>query len=344
MRKNCLALMLAALLAAPVWAGVVKKTKTNVTFKGFGNFSSSQTTKLTAEQERMDSVNDFKGKGVLGKLAGKAMMRSGEVGQIIDLPATTMYTLDHKKKEYTASPIKPLQEQLGEGGQKEKREEAEEAGKTEDSDIKVTRSEFKVTDTGETSNINNFECRKYIASWITEWENVKTGEKGSSNLETLTWTTAPTETLLKAQEEEMKFSREYMKKIGINAEQFQQDLLGANWMSMLDAFSRKPSSTKQDFSKFSDEMKKIKGYPIVIDGKLLMSGTKPAGEAEEEPKSGGGLMGGLAKKLLKKKKAPADESQGPEPALTYYIEVQEITLSDLGAGDFQVPPDYKKKG
>jgi hypothetical protein len=152
------------------------------------------------------------------------------------------------------------------------------------------------------------------------------------------------ETLLKAQEEEAAFSREYLKKMGINSDQFQQDILGADWMEMLNAFTRKPSSAKQDSSKFVEEMKKIKGYPILIDGKLVTAGTKPAGEPEAETKSGGGLVGGLAGKLLKKKKASADESQGPAPALTYRIEVQEIVLSDLGAGDFQVPPDYKKKG
>jgi len=56
---------------------------------------------------------------------------------------------------------------------------------------------------------------------------------------------------------------------------------------------------------------------------------------------GKGLPGGLAKKVLKKK--PFEE-EAKEPALTYHIEVLEISLADLADADFQVPADYKKKG
>jgi hypothetical protein len=93
-------------------------------------------------------------------------------------------------------------------------------------------------------------------------------------------------------------------------------------------------------------MQKIKGYPIVIDGKYFVSGEKPAGaEAEEEPAATDvkGRLGGMFKKALKKK--PADpEAAAKEPVLAYRTEVLEISTPDLGSADFQVPAGYKKKG
>jgi hypothetical protein len=154
------------------------------------------------------------------------------------------------------------------------------------------------------------------------------------------------ETFQKAREEEVQFYRAYMEKIGLNVEKSQQDILGTSWLSILDSFGKAKGQPSRDFSKAAQEMQKIKGYPIVVDGKYFVTGQKAVGEGseggQEEAQDVKGRIGGLLKKTLKKK--PADTSTSAnEPSLSYYTEVLEISTPDLGAGDFQVPAGYKKK-
>jgi hypothetical protein len=346
MKRAFIVAVVILVLAGSMFAGVVKKTKSDVTFKGFGKFSSIQSEKLTAEQNWTNSKSDFKGQGIVGSLAGKALLRSGDTGEIIDLVAMSIYHLDHKKKEYTVSPIKKLTEEMA-GGRPKAKVETQERGEQPESDIKITRSEFKVEDTGETATINNFPCRKYSVTWIMEWENTKTGEKGSNRLVSLVWTTPETGTLQAAREEESKFSRAYLEKIGINVEQMQQDVLGTNWLTLLNTMNPTKAKASPDVSKFASEMKKIQGFPVVTDGKYYVTGQKPATETaekeqEEQPKNVKGLFGGLAKKALKKKTVEK-EGGAEEPALAFYTEVTEISLADLSKSDFQVPAGYNKK-
>jgi hypothetical protein len=347
MKKALIFALAALVLAAPALAGVAKRTKSDVAFRGFGTFSATSSTKLIPDVQWTTSVSEFKGKGLAGGLVGKTMLRSGDTGQIIDLPASTITQLDNKKKEYTVGPIDKLGEQLKGAQPGAKPEEKEEP-----SNVKITKNEFKVEDTGEESTINSFPCRKYLVLWLMEWENTETKEKGSSKLESVVWTTPVSGTLQEAQAEEMKFAKTYMQKLGLNIDPSQRDILGMSWMGMLDAFRRPGAKPKQDFSQASAEMQKIKGYPVVIDGKYDVTGQKPQGaaggetaqnEEEESPKGVTGAVGGFLKKSLKKKST--DTAPKPdEPMLTYRIEVLEFSTQSLGAGDFQVPADYKKKG
>ena len=338
MKRSVVLLTALAVLAAPAFSGVVKKSRSEVTFKGFGKLSMTQSSKLVPERQWVDSQSDFKGKGLLGGLAGKTVLRSGNYGEITDLPALTVTRLDPKKREYTVSPIKTFEAEKAEETKAEEKPDERPA----ESDIRIVKSEFKVEDTGEALDVNGFPTNKYLVSWILDWENVRTGEKGTNTLETIVRTTPFTDAIVKAQAEEAKYFRGYMKAVGLDQEKLQQDVLGTSWMSLLDSMNAakgRPSASF-DASKTVAEMKKIKGYPVVIDGKYVMTSDKPKGEAEE----GGGsksVFGGLAKKVLKKKPA---EGGAPEPSLAYRVEILELAPADLGEADFQVPADYKKKG
>jgi hypothetical protein len=340
MRKTLISAMIVLILAGPMLAGVVKKTKADVMFKGFGKFSLALSEKLTAELKWADMKSDFKGQGIAGGLAAKTILRSGDTGEIIDLVQSTVARLDNKKKEYTVGPIEKIETEKSEEKAKAEKEEPAE------SHIKITKSEFKVEDTGEESTINNFAVRKYLVHWLTEWENTETGDKGSSRLETLLWTTPMTETFQKAQQEEMKFTRAYLAKVGLNVEKTQEDVLGMKWMAILDSFGKTKGQPSRDYSKAAQEMQKIKGYPIVIDGKYFVTGQKAEGEGaeggQEEAQDVKEKVGGFLKKALKKKPAETAASAN-EPTLTYYTEVLELSTPDLGAADFQVPAGYKKK-
>ena len=348
MKKAVIYSLAALLLASPALAGVVKKTKSNIVFQKFGTFSLTSSSKTTPDMQWTSSLSDFKGKGVTGSLVGKTMLRSGDTGQIIDLPASTIATLDNKKKEYTVGPIKKMTEETEQANQEAQAEPQE---KEQPSNIKVTKNEFKVTDTGEESTINNFPCHKYLVLWLMEWENTETGEKGSSRLDTAVWTTPTSDTLREAQAEELKFNTAYLEKLGIDIDQSQRDVLGMSWISMLDAFGRPGAKPQKDTSKAAAEMKKIQGYPIVIDGKYDVKGVKPQAEAgaetaeseEQSPADVKGAIGGFLKKSLKKK--PSDTAPKPdEPTMTYRIETLEISTASLSPADFQVPAGFKKKG
>lgn len=159
MKKSVVLLIISIILTSSVFAGVVKKTKTEVSFKDFGKFTSDQIEKLTIEKKLIDSNNKFKGKGIMGKLSGKFFLKSGESGELIDLPAMIITKMDHKKKEFRQVTIEKItsDEDAMEAGFAGEAEEEEEQG----SEIKVIRSEFRVEDTGESKNINNFPSKKY---------------------------------------------------------------------------------------------------------------------------------------------------------------------------------------
>ncbi|MFZ2053042.1 MAG: hypothetical protein WAU81_02485 [Candidatus Aminicenantales bacterium] len=344
MKKTLIFGLVILVLASPAFCGVVKKSKSDIGFRGFGKFSLAMSEKIAAEYKWAEMKSNFKGQGLTGGLAAKTILRSGDTGEIIDLPASTITNLDNKKKEYSVSTLEKLKEQMAQGEEGAQQAQEEEPAK---STIKITKNEFKVEDTGEESTINNFPVRKYLVHWLMEWEDTETGEKGSSRLETIVWTTPMSGELEKAREEEFRFSKAYLEKIGVDIDQMQQDVLGVRWLAILDSFSMKRGGAPRDFSKAAGEMQKIKGYPIVTDGKYFATSQKPAGESaekeEETAKDVKGALGGLLKKTLKKK--PADSAAGAnEPALTFHTEVLEISTPDLGASDFQVPAGYKKKG
>ncbi len=329
--------LMLALVAGTAGAGVVKSTKSQITFKGFGTFSVVSNDSLTADRKASETQSDFKGKGLLGGLAGKTILRSGSFAEITDLPALTLTRVDNKRKEYTVSPIKPMES--GSGSE----ESSQASEKPAESDVKVTKSEFKVADTGETKDINGFPCKKYLVTWLAEWENTRTGQKGTTNLTTDVWTTPATAEIRQAQAEEMAFTKRYLKAMGIDADALSRDVLGGSWMSMMAAMSpagRSGADLSPQGQQVAREMAKLQGYPIVIDGKY--TGTTVGGEKADSEGSGGGGLGGMLGKLRKKK--PADETAGPEPTLTYYVETVSIKSQDVGDDAFQVPAGYKKKG
>ncbi|MDH4221027.1 MAG: hypothetical protein OEY18_02170 [Candidatus Aminicenantes bacterium] len=339
-KRTILLFAVGLILTGQVFADVVKKTKSEVNFTKFGKFTSVQSTKIIEVKKATDSDNNFKGKGIMGKLAGRFALKSGQTGEIIDLTESLIYNLDHKKKEYRVNPIQSYSDEEYEGA--EEADVEEESGENE-SDVRIIRSEFKVDDTGEKKTINQFPSQKYDISWVVDWENVRTGQTGTNRLLTTVWTTPFTENVKECYEQEMSFSREHMKKLGVDMDAIKQDILGTNWLAMFTQMSDEAGNTRQDIPAFAKEMQKIEGYPVIIDGKYYA--TKQGGEEEEgnDEEEGGGakkMLGGFAKKALKKSK----KQDNNEPAFSYYTELIEFRSVNVGAEVFQVPSNYKKKG
>lgn len=341
MKRIGIVILAGLAVLAPAFGGVVKTQKSTLAFKSLGSWTAVTTDRLTADRKLSETESEFKGKGLLGSLAGKTVFRSGKTGELVDLAAKTITTIDHKRKEYTVASIEKFaqdrQAALADAGQK-----PADKGQTE-SDIRIVKSEFKVTDSGETKAVNGFDCRKFEVRWIVDWENVKTGEKGTDKLETDVWATPETAALKSAQAEEMAFGKAYLKAMGLDADKLQRDILGTEWigiMTSLDPMSG-GSKMKLEPGAVAREMGKIKGYPIVIDGKYSPAPkAKPAEEKEESVSSVGGALGKLGKGLLKKKPDPAEENA---PALAFKTEVVSLEAAAVEAESLQVPANYKNK-
>jgi hypothetical protein len=328
-----------AILGGMLSAGVVRSAKSEIVFKGFGTFTTSSTDKLTSEKKWTEADSEFKGKGLLGGLAGKTFLRPGKTGDLIDLAASTITQFDHKRKEYTTTPLQNWGEtrnQAMSGSDKGETKERE-------SDIRIVRSEYKVDVTGESKTINGFACRKFLATWTVDWENVRTQEKGTDRLETAVWTTPLTDAFKSAQAEELAFYQSYLKAIGLNQEKLQQDILGTEWIGLLAAFDPAGGKSKlnPDAAVVAREMKKIEGYPIVVDGKYFPAPRPKAAESDEGTTGGiGGALGRLGGSLLKKKPNPEEEKA---PAISFTTEVVSLNAAAVDAAEFQIPAGYKKK-
>lgn len=332
-------------------AGVVKESKTAVTFKGFGKYSSQELAKIADLKKSEDKSSDFKGEGFLGKMTAKLILRPGKSAEITDLEAMKIFSLDHTKKEFTVRPIEKIE--IGEeSGEQETSEEQEEEGQ---SNIRIIRSEFKVKDTGEKKTINNFACKRYDIFWVTVWENIETKEQGTDSLFTMVWTTEAASALKKAQDEEMKFNLEYMKRLGVDMNDMQQEILGIHWLTMFQQLNPKDKrDAKVDYAAMAKEMQKIQGYPISTEGKYfaLRPQDKQQAQQQEQPQqqeeessgppSMDKMFGGLMKKAVKKEEKPKVEKTGPEAAFEYATELIKYELTTVDANAFSIPSGYKE--
>jgi hypothetical protein len=327
-------------VVASGFGGVVKTQKSEITFKGFGSFRATMTEKLVSDKMAQSTESEFKGKGLMGSLVVKNLLPSGKTGQIVDLPAMTLTQIDAKRKEYTVTAIEKFAEsrrQALAGEDKKPQEPAKE------SEYRIIKSEFKVEAPGESKSINGFDCRKFVALWTVEWENTRTRDKGTDKLETILWTTPTSGEFQNALAEEKVFYAGYMKAMGFEADKFQQDILGTEWLNLLALFDPAGGKSKlvPDRAVTAREMKKIEGYPVVVDGKYYPAPKPKAAESEDQGGGGiGGALGKLGKGLLKKKPNPEEENA---PAIAFYTEVTSITTGALDASAFQPPADYKKK-
>jgi len=131
--------------------------------------------------------------------------------------------------------------------------------------------------------------------------------------------------------------------MGLDADKMQRDVLGTEWiaiMTSLDPMSG-GSKMKPEAGQVAREMAKIKGYPVLIDGRYSPAPKAKAAEAQEE--GGGdirGRLGQLGKNILKKKPNPEEENA---PALSFRTEVLAIETGAVAPESLQVPADYKKK-
>lgn len=307
-----------------IQSDVIKKSRSEVSFAKYGTFKTERTETTSPLIKRTDSNDNFKGKGFLSKLAAKGFFKSGEFSQIVDLKESTIARINHKKKKIVVKDIVRL---TGDDGSEIEEGDSEES-EERDSDITITKNEFKVIVTGKKKVINGFPTIEYSISWIVEWENNQDELKGSSRLNSNVWVTPVMGKINSSQKIESVFFKNYMKKLGLDTDMKRDDVLGGSWLRIFTSLSRSSSTqSSEKAKKFRKEISKIKGYPIVIDGEYYSATT-----GKKKPK-------GLKGLLKKKKKEGADDI----PKFTFYTEILELSLTKSDPDNFSYPEGYKIK-
>lgn len=300
---------------------------------GMGANDTTSTDYLQGLKKRDESTVKFTG-SVLGALQ---RFKHGDKGSqsvnIMRVDQNLLYDLNTDDKTYSEHPLyEPPQEQKpsqGESGGNEKQQE---------NDTKVTKNEFTVKATGQKKNINGFGTSEYLITWDVETENTKTGEKGKSLMTTDLWT-AEDAKLDKAREEELAYSKAYLKLMHLPTNPDELKLYG---------FGVGPGSISgADSRAFFDKLRTIKGYPISVDvtWKASDTGQQKSGgsggeqqqaNAQDLSKALGSLFGSNKEDDSKK------SSDGMTTIFTSHTEVKSVDTGDLASSLFEVPTDYKK--
>jgi len=325
MKKITIGILVIFGLMLMLRSDVIKKSKSEVSFVKYGKFKTERTEIINPQRKRTDSTDNFKGRGLLNKLAAKIFFKNGEFTKIIDLKKSEISTINHKKKRVSVKAIKKIVRDEDGSDSDEGEASGEEEGS---SDVNITKNKLTVSMTGNKKMVNDFPSKEYLILWEVEWESNVDETKGASKLVSTVWTTPVTKTISIAQKAESVFFRSYMKQLGLDTEMKRDEMLGGAWLRIFSSLSKSSSrQNSENAVKFNKEISKIKGYPVIIDGEYYTSTT------------GGKKKKGLRGLLKKKKKKNTEE----KPKFTFYTEVLELKLKKFEASDYSYPEGYKIK-
>ena len=175
------------------------------------------------------------------------LIKDGKHGVRTDLNAMKVANINHKKKEYYITDIKPITDYFGSTDTTIASDyKASEGEKDQqDSDIRIIRRKFEVNELDGSKKFGNFVCNYgYEILWVTEWEIVETGERGKDSLRTEMWNTDETGDLQKAKAIEKEFSSAHLKALGIDIEPTASNILGLDLSKFLGAVGKQPEIAK----------------------------------------------------------------------------------------------------
>ena len=326
LRIAMVALPLMTLAAAPAYAEVKTRDKTQIKFEGMLG--------------RM--FNLFGGKsakeGVEGKTAVKGNRKAtltGNTGQIIDLSEEKVYDIDFKKKQYTVTTFAELRRRMQEAEERARKEaekeERKEEGRKEEPQkpAKEYEVDFDVKETGQKKQIAGYDTKNVIAT-VTVREKGKTLEDGGGLVMTSDLWLGPQIPQMK---EFTDFDIRYWKQL----QGPQSATMSAEQMAMVLAMFPLVGKAMDRMQKDGD---KLSG--TALDSTITFEAVKTKeqlAQAQEQQKSsgGGGIGGLLAKKIMK--------SEPPKARSTIFTTRHEIleVATSVDATDLAIPADYKEK-
>jgi hypothetical protein len=331
MRKILVLLVAMSLVlgcASAASADVKSKHKTQVKFEGMLG--------------RM--MNMFGGKGakdgVINSVAIKGnrqLTMSDTGGELIDLDAERIYTIDAKGKSYKVVTFAEMRKQM-EDAQAKARQSA--TGPKDDAAAQQFEMDLDVKKTGQEKSINGETCREFIMT-LSMRQKGKTLEQGGGMVLTTDSWLGPKNP---AMQEQFEFQQRFVKKLfGTDGATYARDLASA--MAMYPGM-------QEGMARMAKEAAKMDGtaWLTVMTIESVATAEQAQAKASDDPQGAGGL-GSLAGGLFGRKKKAEDQPADGQPAsgsktrstiMTTTTELLGIETS-VSAQDVDIPAGFKQK-
>ncbi len=299
-------------------------------FMGMGAFESNAKTFVAGDAQRTETDLKFTGKVL------KYMSPKGTVVAITRLDKKLIWNIDDAKKSYTEQTFAEIKEMMDKGMEDyDKTQTMPEQEDNYESEYTWGKPVVKVENLKEDKTINGFNCQHYLASVTTVGVHNETGVKDTMIFVSDLWNSKDAEGKMAIAND---FNIRYMKELGIDVPENQ-------------GFAMITGMYKEQMDKLEEEVRKLKGYPIINDMKLTM--TKNAipqqEEASEEKvslrdiqRNFGGLLG---KKILKDATKNKKEESISSTVRLFHMntEVKDINSNGIVGEMFEVKKGYKLK-
>ncbi|MEK7388240.1 MAG: hypothetical protein AAB036_00930 [Elusimicrobiota bacterium] len=334
-------------LALPAAADVSVHSESSTTgYAGMGAFKSKLSRRISGLKSREDGEMKFTG-AIMSRLGG-----GGSTAHILRIDLDKRWDLDVAKKTYRESPIV-----LPSGSASADPRDPQHT-RAEKITHRVKSAKVDVKKTGQTRQINGFAASRYQATLSLVIEEIASKKTAEFGMTSDVWTTPWTPTLKQALEEESRFQKAHLKKLGVDLTPQDRGRFGLDSARML--LSASGSEVEEALGKVSREMSKIEGYVVLTETSWHAPAPKqeksrPVPEQEEDSaladaagatSLGGaalGFMGGLAKKAVKQKAAAAVAREPGTPDILVRTEVKSVELKTLASDLFELPAGFKKK-
>ena len=316
------------------------------------DMKSRQKTQVKFEGMLGKVVGFFGGKaakeGVISAVAisGDRMMTvNDQSGELIDLAAEKVYSIDFKGKSYKVKTFAEIRKEWEEAQAKMKEQAAEAREEPEQKGEVEYEVDFSVDRTGARKTVNGYDCQQVVMTIAMRQKGKKLEDGGGMVMTTDMWM-APQ---IPAMQEQAAFMARYMKKLfGTDTETMARDLAQA--MAMY-------PQMKAGMERLKKESVKLEGTAILTTMKIetVMSPEQAQAKADsgDKPKTGlGGIAGGLGGMFGKKKKteeAPkegqAAVADGPKNRATFMTSTTELleVQASASAADVEIPAGFKQK-
>lgn len=344
--KRVLILSILVVLVSVLSADLTETKSVKVSFEKFGTYTSDTTENFHGLTKRANSNSSLQGKGIFGKLIA-GFFPKGNKAEIYDLNEKMIYSLDVDNKTYVASPIQQYFQD-----EEEEEVEAEEEGEEydeeeEESEWIIVRQEFKVIDTKEKVELTQFKTNRYNIIYLIEQQHVTTKELRTDSLFVDVYTTKKKEIFDRSVAEKKDFNIAMMNAVGLEMdEKSYEDLLGLNWLAILASMDEESGDSEMDIN--MDELKKIKGHPVLSDGSYYTRKMIPVEKQKKKKKKFG--FGSLTKMQENLTKVATDavtkkkEDDGVyKRHMNWRTETITINFDKVDNDQFKVPGDYVKQ-
>jgi hypothetical protein len=320
-----------------------------------GNFPFETTQKRYVRTDMSREERATKGTGRFsGYLVTKVMGGPGDT-HIARLDRKVLWTVNEKNKQYFECPIEGCA--MPAGAEKMEKPEAQQPEQPkqhaeEGCTTRITSSRFDVKPSGQKREVNGFNAEQYEGAWVVRMED-RQKRATTSTLKLDIWTTALNADMRKAMDTENAFARTYMTSLPKSATPMMHGKAGSEaalppevMASMGSYLGSLSAADRANFQRSMKELEKIKGHPVSTKFDWFVDGNACGAKNEEEkkPQSSSSsspmdaLMSGAMSMLNKKEEKPA----GPQPVMSFTVEVKQLGVVPVRDSTFQVPANYKK--